>query len=155
MSDDFTPEEARVAYVHLVDQMVAEHACDMARVCLSTMTCALEPELQPLLEGVLEEHGKSSKTPVVSRSMHALLKLEAELTQQCLQIEPAEGRDLALQSAPAGGGGDAGGARLKPSVDTLTCMNCSMPVAANRFAPHLERCMLGKGRPRRGAGTSA
>ena len=32
------------------------------------------------------------------------------------------------------------------AAEVVTCMNCGAQVAANRFAPHLDKCMLGKGR---------
>ena len=49
--------------------------------------------------------------------------------------------------APAGSGADIFGNRPKqPSVETIVCTNCGTALSTNRFAPHLERCMLGKGR---------
>ena len=50
----------------------------------------------------------------------------------------------------AGSGADIFGNRpSKSSAETVVCTNCGMPLAANRFAPHLERCLLGRGRQRR------
>ncbi|KAL5202616.1 hypothetical protein ABZP36_013568 [Zizania latifolia] len=53
-----------------------------------------------------------------------------------------------------GGGGNKGAVdvfgQVLPAVaaDVVECMNCGRPVAAGRFAPHLEKCM-GKGRKAR------
>uniref|UniRef100_A0A0E0HD53 SAGA-associated factor 11 n=1 Tax=Oryza nivara TaxID=4536 RepID=A0A0E0HD53_ORYNI len=56
--------------------------------------------------------------------------------------------------AVGGGGGNKGVVdvfgQVLPAVaaDLVDCMNCGRPVAAGRFAPHLEKCM-GKGRKAR------
>ena len=74
----------------------------------------------------------------VSAPLREILALEAQASERCArQIE-----DLTKGEA----GSDIFGNHAKQIVDTLTCTNCGTQIASNRFAPHLERCMLGKGR---------
>jgi len=72
----------------------------------------------------------------VSAPLRDLLAAEVQASERCAwQMEPL-----------LKGGGDIFGNHAKQVVETLTCTNCGTQIAANRFAPHLERCMLGKGR---------
>ncbi|KAF0925764.1 hypothetical protein E2562_018424 [Oryza meyeriana var. granulata] len=63
-------------------------------------------------------------------------------------------RDHPVAEESGGGGGNKGAVdvfgQVLPAVaaDLVDCMNCGRPVAAGRFAPHLEKCM-GKGRKAR------
>uniref|UniRef100_A0A0D9WFF4 SAGA-associated factor 11 n=1 Tax=Leersia perrieri TaxID=77586 RepID=A0A0D9WFF4_9ORYZ len=78
-----------------------------------------------------------------------------------VDAEEEELRAWAARDHPGaedGGGGGGGGnkgvvdvfGQTLPAVaaDLVDCMNCGRPVAAGRFAPHLEKCM-GKGRKAR------
>ena len=58
-----------------------------------------------------------------------------------------EGRHPKPPKPRGGAGTDVFGNRPKvQAAEVVTCMNCGAQVAANRFAPHLDKCMLGKGR---------
>ena len=109
-----------------------------------------------------QEHALVQVTP--QQLQQILAKLAATGEAAAPQLDK-EGRSLARWLAPnrgcgltaaqadaAGSGADIFGNRPpKSSADTVVCTNCSMPLAANRFAPHLERCLLGRGRQRRAA----
>ena len=41
---------------------------------------------------------------------------------------------------------DVFGNRPKQTSDQVLCANCATYVSASRFAPHLEKCMMGRGR---------
>ena len=45
------------------------------------------------------------------------------------------------------GRGDADG----PGLEQVECQHCGRKLAATRYAPHLEKCLLGKGRNARGS----
>lgn len=63
--------------------------------------------------------------------------LKIELQQPLIPLAPQRGSkghvDVFGQSHPA------------KATEVVTCRNCSRPVQAGMFAPHLEKCM-GKGR---------
>ncbi|KAL5229732.1 hypothetical protein ABZP36_028508 [Zizania latifolia] len=114
--------------------------------------------------------------PVSPRSQFALTCFEellesavADVASECHRIarlglergvdaEEEELRAWAARDLPGaeegGGGGNKGTVdvfgQVHPAVaaDVVECMNCGRPVAAGRFAPHLEKCM-GKGRKAR------
>lgn len=103
-------------------------------VSSSSMTKApLSPRSLALLEGVNE-----SDPAAISIPLRNLLALEAQTSERCL----SQMDEITEGSA----GSDIFGNHTKNMGETLTCTNCGTQVTANRFAPHLEKCMLGKGR---------
>lgn len=87
----------------------------------------------------LLEGARARCTPIaVTSSIRDLLRIEAQASERCAT-------DI-TELTSAEGGSDIFGNYAKQFVDTLTCTNCGTQIAANRFAPHLERCLLGKGR---------
>ena len=102
----------------------------ISEVAESCVVEDLPAEFALLLEG-LEPAEKVAASPM----LHSLITLEAQATERCI----AQTRSALASGALAVN-------RQKVSSDVLTCTNCAAQVTANRFAPHLERCMLGKGR---------
>jgi len=102
----------------------------ISEVAESCVVEPLPPEFAPLLEG-LEPAERAAASPM----LHSLITLEAEATERCI----AQTRSALAAGAPTLN-------RPKGSSDLLSCPNCGVQVNGNRFAAHLERCMLGKGR---------
>ena len=103
------------------------------------VTCT--DEVRNLLEGTLGTTAGDQST--VSAQLFDLLSEEAATSAKCARAA----QEVLAPAAAAGAGADVFGLRPKPaSAETIVCTNCSMALSANRFAPHLERCMLGKGR---------
>ena len=75
----------------------------------------------------------------LSPQLRSLLAVEARASERCV-------RRLEEVTKAEGGSDIFGNHAKQMTYETLTCTNCGTQVAANRFAPHLERCMLGKGR---------
>ena len=78
-------------------------------------------------------------------------QVQAEPSLQ-VTVQPSP---LALGVQVAGGKGavDIFGNQVQPvALDQVSCPNCGRPMAAGRFAPHLEKCM---GRGRHGSQTVA
>ena len=124
-----------VCCVELADQLVQELVLEV----VSSSSAVPPPALQQLSEAesrLLEGSARGLPT-AVPEPLRALLALEVQATglheQKMSEAQSVKGQDIF-------------GHKLKQVVDTLTCTNCGAQVAANRFAPHLERCMLGKGR---------
>ena len=122
-----------LACIEVGDGLLHELLTEVAiSACAATATPAAAPaEIEALAEGV-------GVGPALPERLVALLQVEAR------ELRRAAG-------ANAGGGGGAGtdvfGNRPKgQAAEVVTCMNCGAQVAANRFAPHLDKCMLGKGR---------
>ena len=127
--------------VDICDQLVqvwdAQQSADLSRCSLTRRRCA-----QDLVREVSASCSATpSETPsgaVMSAPHREILALEAQASERyARQIE-----DLTKGEA----GSDIFGNHAKQIVDTLTCTNCGTQIASNRFAPHLERCILGKGR---------
>ncbi|KAL1518656.1 hypothetical protein AB1Y20_002944 [Prymnesium parvum] len=113
--------------VDICDQLVQDLVREVCSSCTS-LERPLSPRTMELLEG--------ARGGVVSAPLRDLLAAEVQASERCAwQMEPL-----------LKGGGDIFGNHAKQVVETLTCTNCGTQIAANRFAPHLERCMLGKGR---------
>ena len=101
-----------------------------------------EPAVRELLEGATSSLRADGK---ISGALHALLAEEVQQTARCAK----RSRETLAPVLALGEGFDIFGNRPKgSSAETVVCTNCFMPLAANRFAPHLERCFLGKGRKR-------
>ena len=67
----------------------------------------------------------------------SLLALEAEATGAC---------EAQAQRALAGGAFRLNAVpHAAKASDVVVCTNCRQQVAVHRYAPHLEKCMLGKG----------
>ena len=113
---------------HVGDAVLRELVDEISEQCLRDAT-PLVPctshKVRRLLEGAegtLPGDGTS-----ITASLHTLLGVEADKTATCSRNE------LAKKQADA---------------ETIACTHCGQGLAANRFAPHLERCFLGKGRKR-------
>ena len=132
-----------LACVHVADAILLEVAAEIAEGCQREAGGAIScnVEVQRLLEGMVP--AKASGTETVSAPLHALLEEEVAATAKFAQ----EARETFAPALSAGSGADIFGNRPKqPSVETIICTNCGTALSTNRFAPHLERCMLGKGR---------
>lgn len=129
------------ACVAVSDAALSELAAEVAQACVRE-TSVLEPcgaTLVALLEGAQGTMAGGGAT--VSAPLHALLTLEAETAD----VRAQQAREV-LAAAAGVGGGDVFGKRPKAVCDSLVCTNCGAQLASNRFAPHLEKCLLGKGR---------
>ena len=91
----------------------------------------LPPATQELLEGWTTEQ---SATAAASAPVRDVLELEASTLR------------ARIPSPAVSSSEDVFGNRPKQTADTIVCTNCGTQVSSNRYAPHLERCMLGKGR---------
>ena len=84
---------------------------------------------------------------VVARLDECRQRSERRLPQRVQQLElEAEASALRALKQTASSTEDVFGNRPKQTSDTIVCTNCATQVSANRYAPHLERCMLGRGR---------
>ena len=132
-----------LACVHVAEDIVRDIVAEIAEACEresgSAVSCS--DELQALLEGAASTLPSGGKS--VSAPLHALLTEEATATAQSSRTA----REALAAGIAAGAGADVFGNRPKqPSAETIVCTNCGTALSTNRFAPHLERCMLGKGR---------
>ena len=132
-----------LAVVELADQLLREVTFDIAEESLcdsSRKPC--EPAVRELLEGAtssLRDDGK------ISGALHAVLSEEVKQTARAAK----RSRELLAPVKALGDGYDIYGNRPKASsAETVVCPNCFVPIGADRFAQHLERCMLGRGRQR-------
>jgi hypothetical protein len=136
-----------LACVQIADAIVRDLASEVAEDALreATPRVPCSEELRDLLEGsssTLPEDGAR-----ISSSLHRLLVDELAQSTKCSQRMQ---RALA-PSTEAGQGADIFGNRQskkQADAETIACTNCGQALSANRFAPHLERCFLGKGRKR-------
>lgn len=135
-----------LATVHVADDVLRACVRDVAEQCIRE-TCATVPcgdDVRSLLEGAAGTLPSDGRR--ISASLHKLLSEEAVMTARCAK----RSREELAPALAAGSGMDVFGNRPKQaSAETIACTNCGMQLSANRFAPHLERCMLGKGRSRR------
>ena len=135
-----------LAVVHLADAILREIVAETAETALhaSATHIPCDVSVKPLLEGAVGTlPGDGAR---ISTSLHNLLTEEVTQTARCAK----RAREALGPSHAAGAGADIFGNRPKQSsAETVVCTNCGMPLAANRFAPHLERCLLGRGRQRR------
>lgn len=121
--------------VAIGDQLLHDIIREVSGACVSATPQELTPRETELLEGVLV--GREPGSLGLSATLRDLLAAEVEATEQSVRQ---------MTEIPLMSGSDIFGNHTKQVVDTLTCTNCGTQIAANRFAPHLERCMLGKGR---------
>ena len=135
-----------LAIVHLADTVLRDLVSEVAEQALrdSATTLPLDPSMRQLLEGA--EDTLPGGGARISKSLHKLLSDEVVQTARSAK----RSREALAPALAAGSGADIFGNRPKhSSAETIVCTNCGMPLAANRFAPHLERCLLGRGRQRR------
>ena len=114
------------ACVDVAGLLVQELIVDIAQSCKAV---PVPPAHAFLLEGLGELHATASP------KLRALIAEEAE----AMKLAEAEA------SAAVSYGAGIFSAKKNPS-ELLLCANCDAQVAVHRFAPHLEKCMLGKGR---------
>ena len=135
-----------LAIVCVADAVVRDLLSEIAEQCLrdTAVMVPCDPSVRPLLEGAAGTlPGDGSR---ISSALHKMLSDEVAQTARCKK----RAREALAPSLAAGAGADIFGNRpSKSSAETIVCTNCQMPLAANRFAPHLERCLLGRGRQRR------
>ena len=116
----------------LMSEVVDETVQAYARAHMSEPK-PLPAASQALLEGWSTQQVSEA---AASAPLRDILELEAETTAK---------RSKTNASTPSPSE-DVFGNRPKQASDTIICNNCFTQVSANRYAPHLERCMLGKGR---------
>ena len=121
--------------VRTADTLVRDLAAEIAEEALLEAggTVACTDEVRALLEGAIGTLPDDGER--IPKSLHTLLSKEAA-------VPPPRER----ASVP---GADVFGnraAKTAAAAETVICTNCGTALSANRFAPHLERCMLGKGR---------
>lgn len=142
-----------LACVYLADDLLRELTSEVAEAAMQAAAKRVpcDASIRPLLEGTVDTlPGDGAR---ISTSLHQLLTEEATQTARCAK----RSREALAPALAAGAGADIFGNRPKASAssETVICTNCGMPLAANRFAPHLERCLLGRGRQRRAAAPSS
>ena len=91
--------------------------------------------VQQLLEGLGPEVAATVEEAGDSVLLN-LVQLEARVSDECARQ---------TREAVASGAGPFS-SRSKQASELVECSNCGAQVTVNRFAPHLEKCMLGKGR---------
>ena len=141
-----------LAVVHLADTVLRDVVSEVVEQCMheSAKTLPCDASISSLLEGAAETLPEDGKR--ISAALHRLLSEEISQTARAAK----RSREALEPSIAAGTGADIFGNRPKQSsAETVVCTNCNMPLAANRFAPHLERCLLGRGRQRRAAAPSS
>lgn len=130
--------------VKAADDLVKDLAAQIAEEALVEAggVIACTDEVRELLEGTRETLPNGDAK--ISAPLNSLLVEEAKASA----IRKSAGRESLSACVAAGAGADIYGNRPKNSAasETIVCTNCGMQLSANRFAPHLERCMLGKGR---------
>jgi hypothetical protein len=131
--------------VHTADALVQDLAKEVAEEALlvagGVVTCS--EEVKALLEGARGTLPNGDEK--VSKPLFALLSEEAAR----ISAERSAAQKALAPGAAAGPGADVFGNRLTKqaaAAETIICTNCGTSLTANRYAPHLERCMLGKGR---------
>jgi len=131
--------------VHAADVLVQEFAAEIAAEALLA-TEGMVPctdQVNVLLEGArgtLPNGGEK-----ISTKLFTLLSEEADITSS----QRRAAQEVLAPAVAAGQGVDVFGSRSSKqaaAAETIVCTNCLTALAANRYAPHLERCMLGKGR---------
>ena len=130
----------------ILRDLVAEVAEEALRKATPLVPCA--EEMQPLLEGAMGTlPGDGSK---ISASLHGVLVQEAMVTERSSKRARACLGDDEVRKSSTAQGLDVFGNRPKEkaNAETIVCTNCAIQLSASRFAPHLERCLLGKGRKR-------
>jgi len=132
-----------LACVQLADTILTEIVAEIADKSFreGVSLVASTDVVQPLLEGTSETLANGGAS--LSKPLLALL------TEEATEMEAlrAQSTEALMPATVAGSGADVFGNRPpKNSAETIVCSNCGMSLSANRFAPHLERCMLGKGR---------
>ena len=138
-------ERGQLAHVgdHVLRDLVSDIAESCLREAVPLVPCA--DEVRALLEG--SEGTLPGDGTKISASLHKLLSDEAAQTAVVRRRE----REALAPAVAEGQGADIFGnrhAKKQADAETIACTNCGQGLAANRFAPHLERCFLGKGRKR-------
>ena len=139
-----------LATCSIADSLILDVANEVAEECLRAATPLVpcSEAVRPLLEGTLGTlPGDGSK---ISSSLHQMLVQEESLTARSDQRGRQFLGSLEARRIAATQGLDVFGNRPKEkaNAETIVCTNCGISLSASRFAPHLERCMLGKGRKR-------
>ncbi|KOO22153.1 voltage-gated ion channel superfamily [Chrysochromulina tobinii] len=136
------PEGAFDAVEDAFDADLAKEVAEEALlVAGGVVTCS--EEVKALLEGARGTLPNGDEK--VSKPLFALLSEEAAK----ISAERSAAQKALAPGAAAGPGADVFGNRLTKqaaAAETIICTNCGTSLTANRYAPHLERCMLGKGR---------
>ena len=138
--------------MHIADSVLWDVVSEVAETAIhaSAKSVPCDASVKPLLEGAVGTLPGDGDH--ISTALHKLLSEEAAQTARCHK----RSREALGPAYAAGAGADIFGNRPKQSsAETVVCTNCGMPLAANRFAPHLERCLLGRGRQRRAAAPSS
>ena len=132
------------------DQLVRDLCDEISEQCLreATPLVPLSETAKALLEGAsgtLPYEGKS-----ISASLHQVLDQEARSLALSSKHALSALGDAEARRQATSLGLDVFGNRPKEkaNAETIVCTNCAVSLSASRFAPHLERCMLGKGRKR-------
>ena len=107
--------------------LVQEVIADVAQSCKAA---PVPPAHALLLEGLGDVQAAASP------------KLRALIAEEAEAMELAEAETSAAVTSGAG----IFSAKQKNPSELLLCANCGAQVSVHRFAPHLEKCMLGKGR---------
>jgi len=115
------------ACADVAGQLVQEAIADIAQSCKAA---PVPPAHAMLLEGLGDVHANASP------------KLSALIAEEAQAMAAMEAETSAAISLGVG----IFSAKPKNSSELLLCANCGAQVSVNRFAPHLEKCMLGKGR---------
>ncbi len=129
--------------VEVADDMLKELVHDVA----ATARTQSEPRVEcnarvvELLEGCPKETLPGGRH-VVTASLNGLLEREVDL----MGIARKQGEEAVARLTGGAKDVDIFGNRPRASPDLLICTNCGNQIASNRFAPHLEKCLLGKGR---------
>lgn len=131
---------------YIIRDLVDEVAEDALREGTPVVPCS--DAARSLLEGAagsLPNDGKS-----ISASLHKVLVQEAQTTALSSKraIQVLGNPDARRQATGLGLDVFGNRPKEKANAETIVCTNCGISLSASRFAPHLERCMLGKGRKR-------
>lgn len=132
-----------LACVDVGDTVLVDLMSELAQTCVQEATTALpcSPALASLLEGCPDDTLPQGKR-AISQPLLSLLERERDATASAGQMS----RDAIAAAADGAKDVDVFGNKPRHTPDTIVCTNCGEQLSHNRFAPHLERCMLGKGR---------
>lgn len=125
------------ACVQLADILVAEVVDETVQSLGRAHAAAPDPLPRPSRELLDGWDDKQAKEAAASVPLRQLLEVEVEALAR-----RAGSNGVESSSASE----DVFGNRPKQTSDQVLCANCATYVSANRFAPHLERCMMGRGR---------
>ena len=148
-------EQRRAAleqYKRNLEQAAVLHPLSAA--CVQLADTLLSEVVNETVYTYAREHASSTPPPLPAAAQELLEGWTAEQTAQAAASGPlrtvleleAEASALRALKQTASSTEDVFGNRHKQTSDTIVCTNCATQVSANRYAPHLERCMLGRGR---------